>query len=74
MWDWFVIDLSYVLVLVGGSLVFRARGAGVMTWMCFGSLSVFVGTVLFFYTWDAQQALAAATGTDAVGLLEACAP
>lgn len=68
-WDWFIIDLSYVLVLVGGAMVFRARNVGVGTWMAFGALSTFVGVILFTFTYQAQVAFAAAGTADAVEML-----
>lgn len=71
-WDWFVMDLSYVLVLIGGSMVFRARNAGVGTWMAFGMLSTFVGVILFTFTYQAQAAFAASAETaDAIGMMVA---
>lgn len=60
-WDWFVIDMAYVLVLLGGGMVFRARNASVPTWMAFGGLATFVGVILFAYTYDAQASFAAAS-------------
>jgi hypothetical protein len=69
-WDWFIIDLSYVLVLIGGSMVFRAKNSGVGTWMAFGALSTFVGVILFTFTYQAQTAFAAsAQAGDAIGML-----
>lgn len=69
-WDWFIVDLSYVLVLIGGAMVFRARNVGVGTWMAFGMLSTFIGVVLFTYTYQAQVAFAEASAAkDAVGML-----
>lgn len=69
-WDWFIVDLSYVLVLVGGGMVFRAKNVGVGTWMAFGALSTFVGVILFTFTYQAQVAFAAtAQASDAVGML-----
>ena len=63
-------DLSYVLVLIGGSMVFRAKNVGVGTWMAFGMLSTFVGVILFTFTYQAQVAFAAASASaDAVGML-----
>lgn len=60
LWDWFVLDVSYLLVLVGGSLVLRARMAGAPTWVAFGSLGVLVGAFLFAATYGAQVAVAQA--------------
>lgn len=61
-WDWFIVDLSYVLVLVGGGMVLRARNTALPTWMAFGMLSTFVGTILFYFTYDAQVAFQQAQG------------
>jgi hypothetical protein len=58
-WDWFVIDVSYVLVLVGGGMIFRARQPGVFTWIGFAFLSTLIGAFLLFLTYDAQAAFAA---------------
>lgn len=63
LWDWFVLDISYLLVLVGGSLVLRAKTAGVGTWVAFGSLSIAVGAFLFAATYGAQIATAEAATT-----------
>ena len=61
-WDWFVVDLSYVLVLVGGGMIFRAKGVGVGTWMAFGLMSSVIGAFLFYFTYDAQVAFQASQG------------
>lgn len=58
LWDWFVLDISYLLVLVGGSLILRAKTAGVGTWVAFGTLSIAVGAFLFAATYGAQVAVA----------------
>lgn len=69
-WDWFIIDMSYIMVLLGGSLVFRAKDVSLTTWMLFGMLSTFVGTILMVYTWQAQVAFAAASAQqDVVAVL-----
>lgn len=69
-WDWFIIDLSYVLVLIGGAMIFRARGTTVGGWMAFGALATFIGVFLFTFTWQAQVAFAQASqGMDAVSTL-----
>lgn len=61
-WDWFVVDTSYVLVLIGGAMVFRARQVHLGTWMAFGFLSATVGALLFYFTYDAQVAFSQAQG------------
>ena len=61
-WDWFIIDLSYVLVLVGGGMIFRVKTVGTATWMMFGMMSAVVGGLLFYLTWDAQVAFQEAQG------------
>lgn len=61
-WDWFIVDTSYVLVLIGGAMIFRAKQVALVTWMSFGALSVVVGALLFFFTYDAQAAFAEAQG------------
>ncbi|HET6403636.1 MAG TPA: hypothetical protein VFH78_03225 [Candidatus Thermoplasmatota archaeon] len=60
-WDWLVLDVSYVLVLVGGSMVLRARRSTLVTWVWFGLLSAAVGGFLFAATWVTGPAAAAAT-------------
>lgn len=72
-WDWFIMDLSYVLLLLGGAMVFRARNATVGTWMAYGGLATFVGVILFTFTFQAQTAFAAAAPQDAVSLFAATA-
>lgn len=69
-WDWLVLDVSYVLALLGGTLVLRARCAPPLTWVAFGVLSALVGGTLFAGTWGAQAAAAeAARATDVVEML-----
>lgn len=50
-WDWLVLDVSYVVVLIGGSMVLRARSSSLLTWIGFGALSVAVGAFLLSATW-----------------------
>ena len=64
LWDWFVLDFAYLLVLVGGSMVLRARTAMPLTWVAFGTLSIAVGAFLFAATYAAQVAVAAASTAD----------
>lgn len=73
-WDWFVVDFAFVLVLVSGALVFRARGSPLATWAAFGVLSALVGGFLFYFTWDAQTASASAlsSGAGPAALFAAC--
>lgn len=61
-WDWFIVDLSYVLVLLGGAMTFRAMRVSMATWMTFGALSALVGGFLMYFTWDAQLAFQEAQG------------
>lgn len=53
-WDWMVLDVAYVLVLVGGGIVLRARLARPLTWLIFGCLSVTVGGFLLAATYGTQ--------------------
>ena len=53
-WDWLILDIAYVLVLVGGGSVLRARGAILVTWVWFGLLAAAVGGFLFAATWAFQ--------------------
>ncbi len=55
-WDWLVLDLAYVLVLLGGSLMLRARCASPPVWLAFGVLSACVGAFLLHETTTANQA------------------
>jgi hypothetical protein len=71
-WDLIVIDVSYVLVLVGGAMVLRARSSAPVTWAAFGLLSAAVGAYLFFETYAIQTALAAPGATAAIDALKAC--
>ena len=70
-WDWFVLDIAYVLVLVGGAVVLRSRNSTLLTWVFFGLLSVSVGGFLFASTYVFQTAQAAST-QDAVAMLNSC--
>lgn len=56
-WDWLVLDLSYVLALLGGALVLRARQAHVGTWVLFAACSVAVGAFVFGVTYNLWQSL-----------------
>lgn len=68
-WDWLVLDLSYVLVLVGGGIVLRAKGSSLMAWLFFGLLSAAVGGFLFSATYlftQGQPAIEGAAATAAM--------
>lgn len=65
-WDWFILDMAYVLVLLGGGIIFRSKSVGVGAWMAFGLLSASVGAFLFAGTYGAQQAFAASATQDVV--------
>ena len=54
-WDWLVLDISYVLVLVGGGIVLRSRNSSLAAWLFFGMLSVAVGGFLFSVTYLMTQ-------------------
>ena len=71
-WDWLVLDVSYVLILVGGAMVLRARRSALVTWVWFGLLSVSVGGFLFAATWATGPASAAATEMTAEAVLNNC--
>lgn len=72
-WDWFILDFAFVLVLLGGALIFRAKGSEIATWVSFGLLSTCVGAFLFYFTWEAQTALgSSATMQSAATLLASC--
>ena len=72
-WDWLVLDLSYVLILVGGAMVLRARRSTLVTWVWFGMVSVSVGAFVFAATWATGPAMAAATAeTTAETILQNC--
>lgn len=68
-WDWLVLDISYVLVLVGGGIVLRARTASLATWVLFGMLSVVVGGFLFSATYLLTQGQEAVEGTVATAAM-----
>lgn len=55
-WDWLVLDVAYVLVLVGGAMTLRLKLAGLGTWLLFGLLSIVVGGFLFGWTYVTQAA------------------
>lgn len=72
-WDWMVLDVSYVLALVGGGIVLRARCARPTTWVLFGFLSICVGAFLLATTYGTQSAMAAVTAnTSAAQMLGDC--
>jgi hypothetical protein len=73
-WDWLVLDVSYVMVLVGGGMVLRARAAMPMTWLAFALISVCVGGFLFAATVTADPStgyLAPAT-SNAIDAMRTC--
>ena len=72
VWQWATLDIAYVLVLMGGSLVLRARCASAFAWAGFGSLSVGVGGFLFWATLRAETAVAAAAPTAEALLVAGC--
>lgn len=53
-WNLIVLDFAYFLVLTGGAMTLRARGAPPSVWMMFGLLSFVVGTFLGVATSKAQ--------------------
>ena len=70
-WDWFIIDLSYVLVLIGGAMIFRTRRTSIGSWVAFGMLATFIGTILLWETWNAQMLFATASASsDAITQLK----
>lgn len=73
-WNWLTLDVAYVLVLVGGAMVLRARRTILHTWVLFGVLSALVGGILFAMTYATGFASATAPpSTDsAITLLENC--
>jgi hypothetical protein len=52
-------DISFVMVLIGGSMTLRVKGVTPITWMAFGLLSTLVGGFLMAETWQANLAYAA---------------
>ncbi|HUR69772.1 MAG TPA: hypothetical protein VM370_11060 [Candidatus Thermoplasmatota archaeon] len=73
VFDWIVLDIAYVMVLVGGSMVLRARIAPVGAWIAFGLLSVLLGGSLFSMTYHTQAAASAlAAQADTAAMLAAC--
>ena len=72
-WDWFILDISFVLLLVGGGGMMRARGATLLTWFWFGLLAAAVGGFLFAATYAFQVTAPDATpGATAVAALIGC--
>jgi hypothetical protein len=68
-----VLDVSFVLALVGGGIVLRARCARPTTWIVFGILSVCVGAFLLATTYGSQSAMAAvASSTSTTEMLGGC--
>lgn len=71
LWNWLILDIAFVMVLMGGSTVLRSKGAPPLVWIAFGTLSTLVGGVLFASTYTVQTAMAAASaGQDAIGTLQ----
>lgn len=71
-WDWLILDVSYVMVLVGGGMVLRARGATPVTWLAFGLLSTAVGGGLFAITSAAYAPADTAQASAALQAMQAC--
>jgi hypothetical protein len=72
LWNLFVLDVAYVLVVLGAGLVFRAKGSPLLVWMSFGLFSAIVGGVLFWGTYAAQTAAAAASSGAMMALNGGC--
>jgi hypothetical protein len=70
-WDWFVLDVSYVMILVGGGMTLRARTVSPLTWLAFFTLSVCVGGFLFAATWQANAGFAADSAATTAAMLAA---
>ncbi|GEM_PF-2610276 len=74
-WDWLMMDISFVMVLVGGGMTLRVRGVSPFTWLAFGLLSTCVGGFLFAATAEANAALVAGAQTASnVAMLAGCSP
>lgn len=71
-WDWLVLDVSYVMILVGGGMTLRVRGAMPHTWLFFALLSIAVGGFLFAGTVAANPAMDYASQTTAMEALKGC--
>lgn len=71
-WDWLLLDVSYVLVLVGGAMVLRARRSSTQTWLVFGILGALVGGLLLAATWVMGPAAASSNVGSAVDMLASC--
>lgn len=72
-WEWFILDVAYVLALLGGAMILRAKGSLPITWVAFGILSFSTGTFLFAATLGAQAAYGEAVATASVAL-QPCGP
>ena len=72
LWNLFVLDVAYVLVVMGAGLVFRARSSPLGVWVGFGVLSSVVGGFLFWGTYTAQAAVAASVDGAMMALGGAC--
>lgn len=73
-WEWFILDVAFVMALLGGSLVLRAKRSLPAAWVTFGVLSVSVGGLLMAATYQAQAdygAAMAAAGSS-VAALQGC--
>lgn len=71
-WDWFVLDVAYGLLLLGGSLILRTRNAMPVTWVLFGLVASVVGAFLLLETYSVQMAAASAPASAMSALTRAC--
>jgi hypothetical protein len=72
LWNLFVLDVAYVLVVLGAGMVFRAKGSPLMIWISFGLFASVVGGFLFWGTFAAQAAASSAGATASSVLSGAC--
>lgn len=67
-----MVDIAYVLVLLGAAMIFRARMAPPVTWISFGALSAGVGGFLMHATFQTQEAMATMSGATNATMLLGC--
>lgn len=73
-WEWFILDVAFVMALLGGSLVLQAKRSLPATWVAYGLLSAIVGGLLMAATYQAQAAYGAdvAATASTVAALSGC--
>lgn len=72
-WDWIVLDIAFVMLLIGSAVILRTRNSAPSTWITYGVTSALVGSFLMRATFETQRAMAAmGEGVQGAAMLVGC--